>query len=185
METFHRLLLFLYYLYSHRKFVKNCFYKSRLKDLSGISHFWVEICPKNMVELTPPCSVLWFIVTFHWHNGSYICIFYSLTLTKNIYLRFSYITLFSWYATKAKISTITIFVGLEYVWLTIHIHNQVQQNQCRISHYRGQLHSPFVAWLIKIHRETKVTVIWAREHGVVLQVQVKSTDVMWINENRQ
>lgn len=49
----------------------------------------------------------------------------------------------------------------------------------------GQHHSPFAAWLIKVDWETKVAVLRAREDGVIVQIQIKATDVIWINEYGQ
>lgn len=46
-------------------------------------------------------------------------------------------------------------------------------------------HSPFAAWLIKVYWEPKVAVLRAREDRVVVQIQVKATDVIRINEYGQ
>lgn len=78
-----------------------------------------------------------------------------------------------------------IVASVQCVWVkvltdSVAVNHLINMQICGHHH-----HSPFAAWLIKVYWETKVTVLSAREDCVVVQIQVKATDVIRINEYGQ
>ncbi len=72
------------------------------------------------------------------------------------------------------------FEGVKILTDYVTINHRINIQSCGHHH-----HSPFAAWLIKVHWEAEVAVLRAREDRVVFQIQVKATDGNRINEYGQ